>query len=181
MLSISPSLSVFCPRRSNSLAKESRVFGTVHELRDELERMANTGFGKSPLNMKIGEPTSKPSRSLCHRGKSCWCGVSKSQQGVMTRNTQFEQIVSAVHSEPGRSIAAFFPRALSRLRRFDDFFEVFGRLFVVIRAVSPWSSVPERNPAREGWNPVPLPPPTVSVNELKLFAVFYDMWSRPLV
>jgi hypothetical protein len=78
----------------------------------------------------------------------------------MTRNTQFEQIVSAVHSDPGRSIAAFFPRALSRLRRFDDFFEVFRRLFVVICVPSPWSSVPGRIPARECWNPVPLPPPS---------------------
>jgi hypothetical protein len=45
-----------------------------------------------------------------------------STASVMTRNTQFEQIVSAVHSEAGLSIPAYFPRALSRLRRFGDFF-----------------------------------------------------------
>jgi hypothetical protein len=42
-----------------------------------------------------------------------------------------------------------FPRALLRLRRFGEFFEVFRRLFVVICVPSPWSSVPERIPARE--------------------------------
>jgi hypothetical protein len=67
----------------------------------------------------------------------------------MTRNTQVEQIASAVHSEAGHSILAYFPRALSRLRRFGEFFEVFRRLFVVICVPSPWSYVPERNPARE--------------------------------
>jgi hypothetical protein len=79
--------------------------------------------------------------------------------GVMTRNTQVEQIASAVHSEAGHSILAYFPRALSRLWRFGEFFEVFRRLFVVICVPSPWSSVPERTPARECWNPVSLPPP----------------------
>jgi DNA (cytosine-5)-methyltransferase 1 len=67
----------------------------------------------------------------------------------MTRNTQVEQIASAVHLEAGHSILAYFPRALSRLRRFGEFFEVFRRLFVVICVPSPWSYVPERNPARE--------------------------------
>jgi hypothetical protein len=79
---------------------------------------------------------------------------------VMTRNTQVEQIASAVHSEAGHSILAYFPRALSRLRRFGEFFELFRRLFVVICVPSPWSSVLERIPARECWIPVPLPPPT---------------------
>jgi hypothetical protein len=83
-----------------------------------------------------------------------------STASVMTRNTQVEQIASAVHSVAGHSILTYSPRALSRLRRFGEFFVVFRSLFVVICVPSPWSSVPERNPAREGWNPVPLPPPT---------------------
>jgi hypothetical protein len=68
---------------------------------------------------------------------------------VMTRNTQVEQIASAVHSEAGHSILAYFPRALSRLRRFGEFFELFRRLFVVICVPSPcrtyWSEFLREN------------------------------------
>jgi hypothetical protein len=59
---------------------------------------------------------------------------------VMTRNTQVEQIASAVHSEAGHSILAYFPESAFAAPALRRIFEVFRRLFVVIPAASPWSS-----------------------------------------
>jgi hypothetical protein len=42
----------------------------VPDLRNELDRVAKWAWLSTP-QMKIGEPTNKPSRSVCHRGKSC--------------------------------------------------------------------------------------------------------------
>jgi Nucleotide modification associated domain 2 len=42
----------------------------VAGLRDQLEHMENWVW-RTESKMQIGEPTSKPSRSICHRGKSC--------------------------------------------------------------------------------------------------------------
>jgi hypothetical protein len=58
----------------------------------------------------------------------------------MTRNTQVEQIASAVHSEAGHSILAYFPESAFAAPALRRIFEVFRRLFVVIPAASPWSS-----------------------------------------
>ena len=58
----------------------------------------------------------------------------------MTRNTQVKQIASAVHSEAGHSILAYFPESAFAAPALRRIFEVFRRLFVVIPAASPWSS-----------------------------------------
>ena len=81
-----------------------------------------------------------------------------STASVMTRNTQVEQITSAVRVQ--KRVIRSWRISRERLWRFGEFFELFSRLFVGICVPSPWSSVVERIPARECWNPVPLPPPT---------------------
>jgi hypothetical protein len=62
----------------------------------------------------------------------------------MTRNSQVEQIASAVHSEAGHSILAFFSRGLWRLRHFERFFDVLRRLFTS----SPFRCDPVRTGAK---------------------------------
>jgi hypothetical protein len=53
----------------NLLGQGSRVWHD-HALRDELCRMADWVW-QTTRKEKVGEPTSRPSRSTCHRGKSC--------------------------------------------------------------------------------------------------------------